>query len=108
MGPRAEKLDCLIFGGGPAGLLAATYFGRYRRHVQVIDAGASRAAKIPESHNYLGFFGIAGPELLRRLSGHARGWGAELASGRVTRYAKKARPLSRRARTMKSMLASCY
>src|SRR3954451_8651947 len=80
----------------------------FHAETQVIDAGETRAAKIPESHNYLGFFGIAGPELLRRLSGHARGWGAELASGRVTRYAKKARPLSRRARTMKSMLASCY
>ena len=60
-------LDCLVIGGGPAGLLAAVYLGRYRRSVQVIDAGESRAAKIPESHNYPGFFEIAGPELLRRF-----------------------------------------
>jgi hypothetical protein len=58
-------LDCLIIGGGPAGLLAALYLGRYCRTVRVIDAGESRAAKIPKSHNYPGFFGIGGPELLR-------------------------------------------
>jgi hypothetical protein len=30
----------------------------------VIDAGESRAAKIPENHNYLGFLGIGGPARL--------------------------------------------
>jgi thioredoxin reductase (NADPH) len=82
-------LDCLVIGGGPAGLLAALYLGRYRRSVQVIDAGESRAAKIPESHNYPGFFGIAGPELLRRLNAQARQYGAELVSGRVTSLRKE-------------------
>jgi thioredoxin reductase (NADPH) len=77
-------LDCLIIGGGPAGLLAAVYLGRYRRNVQVIDAGESRAAKIPESHNYPGFFGIGGHELLLRLREQAEQYGAQLTSGRVT------------------------
>jgi thioredoxin reductase (NADPH) len=82
-------LDCLVIGGGPAGLLAAVYLGRYRRNVQVIDAGESRAATIPESHNYPGFFGITGSELLRRLNAQARQYGAELMSGRVTSLRKK-------------------
>jgi len=82
-------LDCLVIGGGPAGLLAAVYLGRYRRSVQVIDAGESRADTIPESHNYPGFFGIAGPELLRRLNAQARQYGAELVSGRVTSLRKE-------------------
>ena len=82
-------LDCLVIGGGPAGLLAAVYLGRYRRSVRVIDAGESRAAKIPESHNYPGFFGIAGPELLRRLTAQARQYGAELVSGRITSLRKE-------------------
>jgi thioredoxin reductase (NADPH) len=82
-------LDCLIIGGGPAGLLAAIYLGRYRRAVQVIDAGESRAAKIPESHNYPGFFGIAGPELQRRLNAQARQYGAQCVSGRVTSLRKE-------------------
>jgi thioredoxin reductase (NADPH) len=77
-------LDCLVIGGGPAGLLAAVYLGRYRRTVQVIDAGESRAARIPESHNYPGFFGIGGEELLRRLTAQAKQYGAQIVAGRVT------------------------
>jgi len=76
-------LDCLIIGGGPAGLLAAVYLGRYRRNIQVVDAGESRAAKIPESHNYPGFFGIGGTELLVRLREQAERYGAQVRSGRV-------------------------
>src|SRR5689334_9698662 len=70
---RAVRLDtsmydCLIVGGGPAGLIAAIYLARFRRDVRVIDAGASRASLIPTSHNYPGFpDGISGPELLARL-----------------------------------------
>lgn len=77
-------LDCLIIGGGPAGLTAAIYLARYRRAIRVVDAGKSRAALIPESHNYPGFQGIGGPELLRRLREQARRYGAELATGEVT------------------------
>src|SRR3954451_4739112 len=81
---RSNMLDCLVIGGGPAGLLAAVYLGRYRRHVRVIDAGESRASQIPESHNYPGFFGIGGTELLVRLRAQAEQYGAQLMSGRVT------------------------
>ena len=84
MKSQIESLDCLIIGGGPAGLLAAVYLGRYRRNVQLIDAGESRASKIPESHNYPGFFGISGTELLLRLREQAEQYGAHLTSGRVT------------------------
>ena len=91
MGSRTEALDCLIIGGGPAGLLAAIYFGRYRRHVQVIDAGESRAAKIPLSHNYPGFFGITGPELLARLRAQAEEYGVLLMGGRITSLRKEGR-----------------
>src|SRR3982751_2320650 len=77
-------LDCLVIGGGPAGLLASVYLGRYLRRVRVIDAGESRASKIPESHNYPGFFGIGGAELLLRLRQQAEHYGAQITSGRVT------------------------
>jgi thioredoxin reductase (NADPH) len=81
-------IDCLIIGGGPAGLLAAVYLGRYRRRTRIIDAGESRAAKIPESHNYPGFFGIGGQELLRRLGAQAQRYGADRVSARVTTLQK--------------------
>jgi thioredoxin reductase (NADPH) len=80
-----RPLDCLIIGAGPAGLTAATYLARFRRSVQVLDAGDSRAALIPISHNCPGFpDGIAGTELLARCRAQAERYGAEVAPGRVT------------------------
>lgn len=78
------ETECLIVGGGPAGLTAAIYLARFRRKTLVIDSGASRAALIPTSHNYPGFFnGIHGPELLERLRLQAQEYGAELRPGQV-------------------------
>jgi thioredoxin reductase (NADPH) len=82
-------IDCLIIGGGPAGLLAAIYLGRYLRSVCLIDARESRAAKIPESHNYPGFLGIGGPELLRRLRAQAQEYGVPSTTDRVTSLRKE-------------------
>jgi len=82
-------LDCLIIGGGPAGLTAAIYLSRYRRKTLLIDAGESRAALIPESHNYPGFRGIGGPALLAKLREQAERHGAALARGTVTALARE-------------------
>ncbi len=63
-----DPFDCLIVGGGPAGLTAAIYLARYRRRIVIVDDGNSRAARIPVSHNYPGFpHGVTGEELLTRL-----------------------------------------
>jgi thioredoxin reductase (NADPH) len=76
--------DCLVIGGGPAGLTAAIYLARYRRKVLVVDDGHSRAELIPESHNYPGFTGgISGPDLLRALREQAERYGAVLRYGRI-------------------------
>jgi thioredoxin reductase (NADPH) len=65
-------------------LIGAVYLGRFRRNVRVIDAGGSRAALIPTSHNYPGFpDGISGRELLVRLREQARRYGAVLTNGTV-------------------------
>jgi len=75
-------VDCAVIGGGPAGLTAALYLARFRRRVVVIDAGQSRAALIPVSHNYPGFpQGICGNELLDRLREQARLYGVEIIHG---------------------------
>jgi len=77
-------LDCLIVGGGPAGLTAAIYLARFRRNARVVDAGSSRASLIPLSHNYPGFpDGISGRDLLQRLREQARRYGASLTTGHV-------------------------
>jgi len=79
-----DNFDCVIVGGGPAGLTAAIYLARFRRRVLVVDEGHSRASLIPESHNYPGFIGgISGPNLLAALSKQAQRYGASLRQGRV-------------------------
>jgi thioredoxin reductase (NADPH) len=77
--------DCLIVGGGPAGLTAATYLGRFRRRVIVVDAGESRAKWIPVTHNCPGFpDGIAGVDLLERLRQQALIGNVDLVDDTVT------------------------
>lgn len=45
--------DAVVVGGGPAGLAAATWLGRYRRDTVVVDSGEYRAASVESSHGYL-------------------------------------------------------
>ena len=82
-------LDCLIIGGGPAGLTAATYLTRFRREACLVDAGESRASLISETHNYPGFAGISGSDLLRRLREQAVINGARLETGFVRSLARR-------------------
>src|SRR5947209_12446025 len=85
----ASAIDCLIVGGGPAGLTAAIYLGRYRRNALLIDGGHSRAALIPESHNYPGYSGIAGKDLLLLLRRQAEKYGSQLEYGQVDGLARE-------------------
>lgn len=83
--------DCLIIGAGPGGLVAATYLARFRRDIVVVDAGCSRAARIPTSHNCPGFpLGVSGPRLLQRLQDQAATNGVEITRGRVDRLLREA------------------
>lgn len=86
-----KTLDCLIVGAGPAGLTAATYLARFRRHILVADAGASRARWIPASHNCPGFpFGVAGNELLARFRLQAEAYSVPEVRTRITRLERHA------------------
>jgi thioredoxin reductase len=51
----ADHVDVLVVGGGPAGLSAATWLGRYRRRTRVVDAGAQRNAAVTNVHGILGW-----------------------------------------------------
>src|SRR4051794_33612151 len=84
-----DLLDCLVIGGGPAGITAAIYLARYRRNVVVVDSRESRAALIPETHNYPGFAaGVSGTKLLALLSAQAETYGAKILQGRVEQLEK--------------------
>ena len=50
--PRSPR-DCVVIGGGPAGLAAATWLARYRRDVVVVDSRDYRAKAVERSHGYL-------------------------------------------------------
>ena len=87
----AELLDCLVVGGGPAGLTAAIYLARFRRRVLVIEDGTSRAAWIARSHNHPGFpDGVPGKTLLARSRRQAERYGAQIVTGRVQRLTASA------------------
>jgi thioredoxin reductase (NADPH) len=77
--------DCVIVGAGPAGLMAATYLGRFRRQYLMIDAGQSRARRIPLARNLPGFpQGISGAAFLEEMARQAAIYGGVHQTGPVT------------------------
>ena len=81
-----NPLDCLIVGGGPAGLTAAIYLSRFHLDILVVDEGKSRAGWIPCTRNLSGFpEGISGEELLARMRDQAQKYGAKILAERVTK-----------------------
>ena len=84
-----DMLDCLVIGGGPAGLTAATYLSRFLLKIMVVDGGKSRASLIPCTHNHAGFpHGISGKELIDRMKKQAQLYGTKIETGYVTRLEK--------------------
>jgi thioredoxin reductase (NADPH) len=79
-------LDCLVVGGGPAGLTAAIYLARFHLDILVVDGGKSRASWIPCTRNHAGYpDGIEGKELLRLMREQACKYGAKIQTEYVTR-----------------------
>jgi len=108
----ADLLDCLIVGGGPAGLTAGVYLARYRRRVLLVDAGHSRLSWIPRSRNVPGYpDGIPGCDLLDQLREHAQRYAVPVRKGDVEQLAGsdgafEARIAGERVRARKVLLAT--
>src|SRR5215217_7128277 len=83
MAANGDILDCLIVGGGPAGLTTALYLARFKRRFVVVDSGTPRAAWIPTSHNIPVFAeGISGKDILARTRANLEQYGAKIQTGR--------------------------
>jgi thioredoxin reductase len=83
--PNQSTYDCIIIGGGPAGLTCAIFLGRYRLRVLVIDGGRPRNYAARAIHGFLGYHEIAPGELLARGRKEAKTVGAEIMEGIVTK-----------------------
>ena len=66
-GATNDGYEVLVIGGGPAGLLAALYLGRFDRRVALFDAGQGRSTWSQVNYNYLGFPGGVAARRLREL-----------------------------------------
>jgi thioredoxin reductase (NADPH) len=85
----SDIFDAIIVGAGPAGLIAGTYLGRFRRRCLILGDDHSRARWIPTSHNIPGFAaGIGGSELLATLTQQTKQFGAQILTANVVSVVK--------------------
>lgn len=79
-----DCLDCLVIGGGPAGLTAGIYLGRFLHSAVIVDGGWSRAEWITHSRNLSGCpEPINGHALLERMRGQVSSFGVLLKSAHI-------------------------
>jgi len=80
----SDTYDVAIVGGGPAGLTAGIWLGRYLRRVVVIDAGDPRNWETRGIHGYLGLDSITPGELRGRGREECRRYGATIIDATVS------------------------
>ena len=76
--------QCIIVGGGIAGLQAAIQLGRYMHRVLVIDSADGRSTLCHSYHNILGYpNGVSGQHLREIGKSHAEELGIEFLQDKV-------------------------
>lgn len=87
---KDKGFDCLIVGGGPAGLTAAIYLARFNRSVLVIDKAEGRSSYDEYNENYFGFpHGIYAKKLRLLGKKQAKRFGATFAVDEVLAVKKE-------------------
>lgn len=86
-----REYDCIIVGGGLAGLQAAIQMGRYSCHrVLVVDAGEGRSTLCRTYHNILGFpDGVSGEELRSKGRVQAERTGVSFEKDRIIKAGRR-------------------
>lgn len=85
-----KQMDCIIIGGGIAGLQAAIQLGRYNHDIAVIDSRKGRSTIAKDYQNILGWpDGVSGNELRNLGKDHAKKLGVEFIDDTVTSLEKK-------------------
>ena len=82
---KNDVYDVAIVGGGPAGLTAALWLGRYLHSVVLIDRGDPRNWETRGINGFLGSQGIRSPELRAQGRADAERFGVELVDDEVCR-----------------------
>jgi thioredoxin reductase (NADPH) len=86
-----RRWDCVVVGGGPAGLSAAIYMGRFRRSTLVLDDVQGRWTYGQRTENYLGFpRGVGARELVALGRSQAARFGASFETTHVGRVERDA------------------
>ncbi|WP_258881286.1 NAD(P)/FAD-dependent oxidoreductase [Paenibacillus sp. sptzw28] len=85
----ALNYDCIIVGGGFAGLQAAIQLGRYHRKVLVLDSEDGRSNLCNSYHNILGWpEGVSGPYIRETGRKQAEALGIEFMTARAVEAGK--------------------
>jgi thioredoxin reductase len=80
---ESDVYDVAIVGGGPAGLTASLWLGRYLHSVVLIDSGDPRNWETRGINGFLGSQGIRSPDLRAKGRADAEKFGVELVDDEV-------------------------
>lgn len=85
-----KQSDCIVIGGGIAGLQAAIQLGRYNHDVLVLDSNQGRSTICKCYHNILGWpDGVSGLDLRRLGKQHAEKYGVSFVQDKVLSLQKQ-------------------
>lgn len=78
-----QNFDCIIVGGGPAGLGAALYAARDRMKTIILEKfyPGGQIITTDRIENYPGFAEVSGPDLTEKMMAQTTAFGAELRTG---------------------------
>lgn len=81
----SKLMDCIVIGGGPGGLSAAIYLGRYNFRAMLFNTFGGRTGHAKHLENYLGIPLVSGPDLLKTGLEQAKRFGVVVRSEKVDR-----------------------